>query len=400
MIKKYKWPPIIPELGNIVKDYIDIGMPLSIPDESGIIHELEKEFAKRHNKKYALAVSSGTMALYSAFFALGLCEGDEVICTAFSYHATAAPLLHLGVKIVFCDVEKDTSNIDVSQIEGLITEKTKAIVTNDQWGHPCDKDKIVEICRKYSLKYVEDCSHAHFSKYKNKYVGTFGDVACWSLQGRKLLSGGEGGILVTDDQNIYERAVLLGHNLKRPKQSVKTEELRPLDRTGYGLKLRMHPLAALIVKHQLDNYCDKWIQSRKETLEYFEKKLKGTFLLPMEKKDYVTSMGAWYGFILRISDESKIDRKHFVNWMNDRGFQISIPKSAPIPNYELFWNDRFKIGKFKKNTVGHYPNAMYYYNSIVNIPTFTFHEFDLIEYYIEAIKEYEAKYDNKKSRKP
>lgn len=393
MIKKYKWPPFIPEMGDLVKEYIDKGMPLSIPDESGIIHELELEFAKRHNRKYALAVSSGTMALYSAFFALELCEDDEVICTAFSYHATAAPLLHFGVKIVFCDVEKDTGNIDTSKIEALITKKTKAIITNDQWGHPCDKDKILEICKKYSLKYIEDCSHAHFSQYKNKYVGTFGDVACWSLQGRKLLSGGEGGILVTDDQNIYERAVLLGHNLKRPIQSVKNKELKPLDRTGYGLKLRMHPLAALMVKHQLDNYCDKWIQSRKETLEYFEKSLMGTFLLPMEKKEYVTSMGAWYGFILRISPKSKINRENFVNWMNnDKGLQVSIPKSAPIPSYELFWNDKFKIGKYEKHKINSYVNAEYYYSKIINIPTFTFHEYDLIDKYILAIKEYEKKY--------
>ena len=223
-------------------------------------------------------------------------------------------------------------------------------------------------------------------------MGTFGDVACWSLQGRKLLSGGEGGILLTNDQQIYERAVLLGHNLKRPIQSVKTDSLQPLDRTGYGLKLRIHPLAALMVKYQLDNYCDAWIQSRKETLEYFSKEIDGTFLLPMERRDYVTSMGAWYGFMPRISDDSNIDRKHFVEWMNEKGFQMSIPKSAPIPSYELFWPDKFTIGKYTKHEINNYDNAKMYYDSIVNIPTYTFHEYSIIDKYIAAIKEYEKKY--------
>lgn len=388
-MEKYRWPPYIPEMGDLVKDYIDQGKPLSIPDESGIIHELECDFSKLHHRKYALAVSSGTMALYSAFFALGLSEEDEVICTAFSYHATAAPLLHFGVKIVFCDVEPDTGNIDTAQIEQLITPKTRAIVTNDQWGHPCDKERVLELCRRHGLRYVEDCSHAHFAQYGGRYVGTFGDVACWSLQGRKLLSGGEGGILLTDDQDLYERAVLLGHNLKRPAQSVKNEIYRPLDRTGYGLKLRMHPLAALMVDHELKNYCFSWIESRARTLEYFQSQLQGTFLRPMARRDYVTSMGAWYGFMPRLDPAYKVDREHFIRWMNDQQLQISIPKSRPIPDYALFAPDRFPIGHFTKHPVGTYLNAQSYYAQIVNIPTFTFEEYDQIDRYIERIHEYE-----------
>ena len=388
-MEKYRWPPYIPEMGDLVKDYIDQGKPLSIPDESGIIHELEGDFAKLHHRKYALAVSSGTMALYSAYFALGLSEEDEVICTAFSYHATAAPLLHFGVKIVFCDVEPDTGNIDTAQIEQLITPKTRAIVTNDQWGHPCDKERVLELCRRHGLRYVEDCSHAHFAQYRGRYVGTFGDVACWSLQGRKLLSGGEGGILLTDDQDLYERAVLLGHNLKRPAQSVKNEIYRPLDRTGYGLKLRMHPLAALMIDHELKNYCFSWIESRARTLEYFQSQLQGTFLRPMARRDYVTSMGAWYGFMPRLDPAYKVDRERFIRWMNDQELQISIPKSRPIPDYALFAPDRFPIGHFTKHPVGTYLNAQSYYAQIVNIPTFTFEEYDQIDRYIERIHEYE-----------
>lgn len=387
-MKKYQWPPYIPELGEIVKQYIDDGKPLSIPDESGIIHDLELEFARLHSRKYALAVSSGTMALYSAYFALGLVPGDEVICTAFSYHATAAPLLHFGVKIVFCDVESDTGNIDVNLIEPLITPKTRAIVTNDQWGHPCDKKSILALCRKYHLEYVEDCSHAHFAEYQHKYVGTFGDVACFSLQGRKLLSGGEGGILLTDRQDIFEKAVLLGHNLKRPRQSVKTPEYQPLERTGYGLKLRMHPLAALMVYHQLKHYCFDWITSRAETLGYFESQLQDTFLLPMEKKNYVTSMGAWYGFMLRVKPEYPVNREHFVHWMTEQNLQVSIPKSAPIPDYQLFHPEKFPIGNYEKQPVNDCPAARNYFNSILNFPTLTFHEYDQVDAYLNAIHEY------------
>lgn len=384
----YKWPPYIPELGTIVKEYIDNEEPLSIPDESGIIKRLEQNFANLHGMKYALAVSSGTMALYSAFFAIGLSEGDEVVCTSYSYHATAAPLLHLGVKIKFCDVEKDTGNIDANLIENLISSKTKAIISNDQWGHPCDKNKIIDICKKYGLKYVEDCSHAHFAQYNGKYTGTFGDVSCFSLQGKKLISGGEGGILLTNNQDIYERAVLLGHNLKRPIQSVKNSYYKPLERTGFGLKLRMHPLAALIANYQLEKYCFEWIKNREMTLMYFQGKLDGTFLLPMKINDYVTSMGAWYGFMPRIKSGYNINRIDFVSWMNKRGLNVSIPKSGPLTNYKLFEPGVYNINRFAKNEVIPCPNAEMYHNSIVSFPTFSFNEFDIINKYIDAIYEY------------
>lgn len=389
---KYKWPPHIPELGTIVGEYIDSGGPLSIPDESGIIHDLELRFSQLHHRRYALAVSSGTMALYSAFFALGLSEEDEVICTAFSYHATAAPLLHFGVKIVFCDVEEDTGNIDAERIESLITPRTRAIVSNDQWGHPCDKEKLTKLCQRHSLTYVEDCSHAHFASYRGQYTGTFGDVACWSLQGRKLLSGGEGGILLTDHQEIYEKAVLLGHNLKRPRQSVKNDFYRPLDRTGYGLKLRMHPLAALMIHHQLEHYCFDWIASRTKTLGYFQLRLEDTILLPMAQRDYVDSMGAWYGYMPRLNPESGADRVHFVEWMREQGLEASIPKSEPIPNYALFQPDHFPIGRYAKHGLDSYPHANAYYSQIVSFPSFTFEEYDQIDVYHDAIKRYERSF--------
>lgn len=391
---KYKWPPYLPEIGGIVKKYIDENMPLSIPDGSGIYAKLEKKFAALHNRKYCLSVSSGTMALYSAFFSIGIKPGDEVICTVYSYHATAAPLLHLGAKIVFCDVEKDTGNIDADLIETLINDKTKVIVTNDQWGHPCEKEKICYICKKHNLIYVEDCSHAHFSEYKNQRVGTFGDIACWSLQGNKLLSGGEGGILATDNQDYFEKAVLLGHNLKRPGKCVKNIEYDLLLRTGYGLKLRMHPLAALIVYYELENYCFTWIQGRKNTLGYFNSIIGNrTFFQPMTIKNYVSSMGAWYGFCAKIKSEYIVDRKHFIAFMAERNFEAAIPNSGILADYALFNDERVIFANFAKLIPKkHYPNAEIYHNSIIRFPSYTFNEFELIDKIVSAVQEYTREY--------
>lgn len=387
---EWTWPPRIPELGEVIKNYYLDGSPLSIAGESGIIRSLEQHFAALHRRKYALAVSSGTMALYSAFWALDLRPGDEVICTSFTYHATAAPLLHFGVHIIFCDVEQETGNIDASLLENLISPRTRAIITNDQWGHPCDKESVLEVCNKYDLRYIEDCSHAHFSSYNSRYCGEFGDIACWSLQGAKLLSGGEGGILLTDDQDLFERAVLLGHNLKRSRESVHNPRYKELERTGYGLKLRMHPLAALLVDWQLENRCFQWIESRNATLSYFQNRLASdSFLKPMVRKPYVSSMGAWYGFMPLLPQDLDIDREHLVNWLNDQNIQASLPKSPPLPNLSLFSDVNFKIGDFNKAPVNKCPIANKYFQSIISFPTWTFYEYDEIDRCIYALQEYQ-----------
>ncbi|MEI6424031.1 MAG: DegT/DnrJ/EryC1/StrS family aminotransferase, partial [Lentisphaerota bacterium] len=269
----------------------------------------------------------------------------------------------------------------------------KIIVTNDQWGHPVDKDAILKICRKYELKYVEDCSHAHFSQYNGRYSGTFGDIACWSFQGNKLLSGGEGGILLTDNQDYYERAVLLGHNLKRPFESVKNEKYFGLRRTGFGLKLRIHPLAALIVLHQLDDYCFEWIRSRGETLTYFQSELeKHTPIQPMARRDYVTSMGAWYGF-KPICDWNAIgiDRQDFIDTMQKEGVDADLPGSEPMINYELFHLENVSSLRHKKDTlsINDFPGAKKYYDSIISLPTFTFKDDkETIDEYVYKITQF------------
>lgn len=383
----YKWPPHMDELGDVIKKYIDDGNPLSISSNTGIYERLENKFSEMIGRKYVLAVSSGTMALYSAFFAVGIQPGDEIICTSFSFHATISPAHFMDAKIVFCDVEPDTGLIDTSKIEELITDKTKAVVTNDQWGHPCDKDKIVSICKNHNLFYIEDCSHAHFSSYKGAYSGTFGDIACWSFQGSKLINGGEGGILATDNFELYERAVLLGHYSWRAIRTVKSKTYKDIAPTGFGLKLRMHPLAAVIILHELENYADKWVKSRNDTLRYFEKELeKRTPIKAMVKRDYVSSMGAWYGFYPRI--EYSIcpgGKQGFVDYLRENNVEVKVPSNGILPYLPLY---SFEECKYSQDKNKRFIGAEAYENSIIGFPTFSNYEYEAIDHYVDIIERY------------
>lgn len=386
----FSWPPPLPELPDVLAEYVRSGKPLSIVDRSGVLAELEDHMATLHKRKYAIVTSSGTMALYSAFFACGVCEGTEVISTVYSFHATATPLLHLGAKIVFCDIEPDTGNIDVLELERRISPDTRLIVTNHMWGHPVDCDAIAGICRKRNIYWVEDCSHAHFSKCRGRTVGTFGDVSVMSLQGNKLLTGGEGGILLTDSQEIYERATLLGHSLARSEKCVTLPQYADIRHTGYGLKFRMHPLAAIMALHLLRHHALSWIDMRNATLDYFSQGLLSTgWVMPMARRGYVDSMGAHYGFKPLIDFKKYgLERTDVVKALQAEGLDVSIPKSQPFHQLPLFDPDRFPIGRFVKHAnPASFPGADAYYESIISLPTFTFHEDRLlIDAYVDGFQ--------------
>jgi dTDP-4-amino-4,6-dideoxygalactose transaminase len=259
------------------------------------------------------------------------------------------------------------------------------------WGHPVDADAIRSLCDRHGLRWVEDCSHAHFAEYIGRRVGSFGDASVLSLQGNKLLTGGEGGILLTDSQEVYERATLLGHSLKRSEDCVTNPHWRDILRTGFGLKFRIHPLAAVMVLHLLENYCFSWIESRSNVLRYFSDGLEGTGVIsPMTRRDYVTSMGAHYGFKPRIDFSALgIERNTFVRAVAAEGVDVTVPGSPPFHRLALFDSNRFPIGTFEKadNSERSFPGADAYYDSIISLPTFTFSEdLPLVDAYIGAFR--------------
>ncbi|MCM2678916.1 DegT/DnrJ/EryC1/StrS family aminotransferase [Echinimonas agarilytica] len=169
--------------------------------------EFEKEFAAFSDCKYAVAVANGTVALDLAFHAIGLGEGDEVIVTSRTFLASVSSIVNAGAIPVFADVDRQSQNITADTIRPHITEKTKAIVCVHLAGWPCDMDEILALAKPYEIKVVEDCAQAHGAKYKGRSVGGLGHIAAWSFCQDKIMStGGEGGIVTTNDEALWKRA--------------------------------------------------------------------------------------------------------------------------------------------------------------------------------------------------
>jgi dTDP-4-amino-4,6-dideoxygalactose transaminase len=168
--------------------------------------EFEKEFAVWSNSKYAIALGNGTLALDSAFKALDISVGDEVIVTSRTYIASVTSIVNAGAIPIFADVDLNSQNITPESIRSMITSKTKAIVCVHLAGWPCEMDEIMDLANEFNLYVIEDCSQAHGAKYKGKSVGSIGNIGCWSFcQDKIMTTGGEGGMVTTNDKSLWSK---------------------------------------------------------------------------------------------------------------------------------------------------------------------------------------------------
>jgi perosamine synthetase len=243
------WPVITPDtLQRLVEQ---ANTAVSIYNRSGVVDEFESAFARYIGRGRALATSSGTAALHSMYYGAEITTADEVICSDYGFFITATPLTLLGARPVFVDSEAD-GTIAADRVREAITHRTKAVVATHMWGKPARMDELRSLCKVRGLLLFEDCSHAHGSRFRGAVVGSFGTAAAWSMQGKKTVWAGEGGVLVTTDDDIYERALLLGHFNARALQDIPTSSPhRDLAFTGVGLKYRAHPLALAMALPQL-----------------------------------------------------------------------------------------------------------------------------------------------------
>lgn len=169
--------------------------------------EFEKEFAEYTDCKYAVAVANGTLALDLALHALNISQGDEVIVTSRTFIASISSIINAGATPIFADVELDSQNISAATINPVVTEKTKAIICVHLAGWPCEMDDIMALATQHNLYVIEDCAQAHGTKYKGKSVGSIGHIGAWSFcQDKIMTTGGEGGMLTTNDENLWRKA--------------------------------------------------------------------------------------------------------------------------------------------------------------------------------------------------
>lgn len=201
-------PVYKPMLTGNEKKYVNECLESSwISGKGEFITKFESEFANYLGINHSTAVCNGTVALHLALITLGIGVGDEVIVPSLTYVASANAVTYVGAKVVFVDSMDSTWQMDPADVEKKITNKTRAILAVHLYGHPCEMNELVSIARKNGLFLIEDCAEAIGSKYKNRYVGTFGDIATFSFYGNKTITTGEGGMVVTNDETLFQRAV-------------------------------------------------------------------------------------------------------------------------------------------------------------------------------------------------
>jgi perosamine synthetase len=300
----------------------------------GPIAEFEQQFAQLTGSQYTLAMNSGTAALHSAYFALGVKPGTEVIVPGYTFFATAAPILQCGGRPVFCDVDPETLVADPDDVERRITPRTRAICVVHLWGNPAPMDRFVEIARRHNLGLIEDCSHAHGALYQGRPLGAWGDIGCFSLQGPKAVSAGEGGIAVTDNPLLFDRMLALGHygRLKagQAKNTFDTDYLT------LGVKYRPHLYGIMLATGSLSRLAEL-NRRRQRNYDILSAELAGCEAVQPIKTTPKAVRGGFLEFIVRYAPEKA------GNWKSSAFLEAAQAEGVPISK------ERYaRLGKSKR----------------------------------------------------
>lgn len=295
-----------------------------------IVEKFERDLAKYFGVKHALAVSTGTAALHVSMAALGLGPGDEVITTPYTFLASASSALYQNAIPVFADIDSKSYNLDPSQAEKAITDRTKGIVVVHLAGHPADMDPFREIAEKHGLWIIEDVAQASGALYKGRFAGTIANVGAFSMVDGKIMSTGEGGFCLTNDDELAEKMACI-HNFWRAKSTSNVHEFY-----GIGYNYRMTEFQAAIGREQLKRL-KGMVETRRRNATYLTKnlsKIKG-MTTPSEAR---YARHAYYYYALRIDTKTLgVTREQFEGALTTEGIPISPGRATALVNrHQLF----------------------------------------------------------------
>lgn len=289
------------------------------------IKKLEKAMADYVGMKYALAGFCATHSLHLACLVCGFKKGDEVICTDFSWVATAYVITYTGATPIFVDVDPNTWCIDPKAIEKAITKKTKGIMLVHSFGYPANMNEIMRIAKKYNLKVIEDAAPALGSTYKNKKVGSFGDVNCFSFHGAKIAASGEGGMLLTNNKEYYEKAVLLS-NMGR------TNRLANFWSDSLGYEYQMSNVTAALALAQVERI-EELVKIKRQIFDWYYEGLKDIKELQVLKESDGTRSNYCYpAVLLKTNKISRSDLVKELSKYNIHG-RDAFPRMSRFPVY-------------------------------------------------------------------
>jgi len=392
----FTWPIITQEVENAILDVLrDRNM-----SGTDITRQFEEEFAAWQGTQFALAHSSGTAALQAAMFGLGIGKGDEIICPSMTYWASCLPVYSLGGTVVFADIAPDTLCIDPQDIEHRISERTKAIVVVHYAGHPADMDPIMDIARRHKVAVIEDGSHAHGALYKGKMVGTFGDVAAYSIMSGKSLAAGEGGVLVTDDRRVYERALAFGHYGRHGDLTL-PDLVEGAGLPWGGYKYRMHQLTSAMARVQLRSYPAQMAEIQ-VAMNYFWDRLEDVPGIKAHRpaKDSGSTMGGWYAAtgLYRAEELGGLSLYRFCEALSAEGVSCHQGRNKPLHLHPVFntldvYGDgrptrlaNLPDGVDVRQPAGSMPVAEHLHEHAFSVPWFKHFSPEIIDEYAGAIR--------------
>jgi len=276
-------------------------------------NRLETSFAKRFHSNYAIGHCNGTETMHTALAALGVKAGDEVIVPALTMTSTSLAVLHNGSIPVFADVDPNTFVLTADSIESVITAKTKAVITVSLYGLSPDYDSILDVCRKHNLFLIEDNAECFLGKYKGKLVGEFGDFASFSFQASKHLTTGEGGMLITNNEEYADNArrfSCLGYAGVSAKQGKITrndiQDPKYSRHVAIGFNYRMSELQAAVALAQLERI-EELVNNRLEVAKIFDAAIKGSNLLRRQVEPDGVINSYWSYSLVLNTDHPEID---------------------------------------------------------------------------------------------